>query len=252
MQDAVLDSVIFSPADLALSLARGLQSFGHEVRLYTPGKVNTEVVNICGDMSGFEEELALRGYGFTELLKKHPLTFASLARQVQSELIARAYEDANNGHADIVHIYTNEEDIGMQFARFCTRPVVFTHHDPFNLTSAYRVLFPTKKNLNYIAISEAQKNTMPKDTNWVATIPHGLAATTFVSGNGDGGYVLYSGRIIAAKGVHHAIAAVNAHNKTADQPLKLKIAGKYYVQRKYENCRGRFLLGFEKLLLYFE
>ncbi len=241
MQDSILQSVIFSPAELALQLASGLQTEGHEIRLYTPGPVTTPVDNVTGDMSGFEEELTHRGYGFLELLKKHPLTFASLARQVQSDLLAQAYEDANKGVTDIVHVYSCEEDIGLQFVRFCMRPIVFTHHDPFNLTSAYRVLFPRKRNLNYIALSESQKQSMPSDTNWLATIPHGLPIDQFSVGDGNGKYVLYMGRIIESKGVHHAVAAVHHYNKTAQTPLKLKIAGKYYQEGYFEEKIQPFL-----------
>jgi glycosyltransferase involved in cell wall biosynthesis len=41
-------------------------------------------------------------------------------------------------------------------------------------------------------------------------------------------YFAYLGRIIEPKGVHLAIAAVRAYNQTAEQPLKLRIAGKHY------------------------
>jgi len=235
MQDVLLSDVIFSPADLAINLSEELIYLGHEVTLYTPGKVTTKVKNIVGDMSGFNDELNARGYGFIELLKKHPLTFATLARQVQADLIARAYEDANNDEQDIVHVYANEEDIGLQFARFCKKPVVFTHHDPFNLTIGYKNLFPKKKSLNYIAISEAQKQSMPDDTNWLATIHHGLPLSRYREGSGKGDYVAFIGRIISSKGVHHAINAVNLYNKTANETLKLKIAGKYYQDSYFED-----------------
>lgn len=234
MQDSLLDKVIFSPADLALRLAEGLQAAGHEVFLYTPGAVTTSVHTVTGDMSGFDAELRLRGYGFIELLKKHPLTFATLARQVQADLIAKAYADANAGALDIVHMYANEEDIGLQFAQFCQQPVVLTHHDPFNLTVGYKQLFPRKKHLNYIAISESQKAAMPPDTNWLATIPHGMPKDMLAPGVGGDAYVAFIGRIIEAKGVHHAINAINLYNKTAARPLTLKIAGKYYQDGYFE------------------
>lgn len=228
MQDGLLKHVIFSPAELAIELAEGLQEAGHTVYLYTPGPVATNVQSVTSDMSGFEAELQLRGYGYTELLKKHPLTFASLARQVQADLIAKAYNEANNGKIDVVHMFANEEDIGLQFALFCHKPVVFTHHDPFNLTVGYKYIFPRKKDLNYIALSESQKLTMPSDTNWVATIPNGLPLNMFKPGNGDGEYIAYLGRIIYSKGVHLAVQAVRAYNAAAKKPIKLRIAGKYY------------------------
>lgn len=233
MQDAVLPHVIFSPGELALSLCEGLQDLGADVTLFSPGKVTTNVRNVNADMSYFEQELAGRGDTYVDLLKKHPVTFISLARQVQAELIAKAFAMANNDELDMVHIYTNEEDIALPFVRFCRKPVVLTHHDPFTFLVKYKNVFPKYKHLNWLSISLAQRADMPPDTNWVGNIYHGLAEDRFKPNyNPTGDYVAYLGRIIEPKGVHLAIAAVKERNKTADKPLKLKIAGKHYSGTK--------------------
>lgn len=232
MQDVILPDVIFSPGWLALDLAAGLQAIGAEVVLFTPGPVTTAVTNATADLSLFEHELSLRGDTYLSLLKKHPLTFISLARQVQSELLAQAYAMANQGGLDIVHIYTNEEDIALPFAALCQKPVVFTHHDPFNFLARYRGSFPKYKQLPWLSISMAQRTTMPADTNWVANIYHGLDPASFRPNLAPAGdYVAYLGRIIEPKGVHLAIAAVKAYNadRPKEQHIKLKIAGQHYA-----------------------
>src|SRR6185437_16908609 len=142
MHREIIPHVIFSPAKLALSLSKGLDALGASVTLFTPGPVDTKVRNITADLSYFEHELALRGDSYTELLKKHPFTFITLARQVQAELIAKAFAMANDGKLDLVHIYTNEEDLALPFAQLCSKPVVFTHHDPFNFMVKYKNVFP--------------------------------------------------------------------------------------------------------------
>ncbi len=230
MHEAILPHVIFAPAKLALSLARGLLQNGAQVTLFSPGPVATDAVNITADLSYFERELAGRGYGYIELLKKHPLTFITLARQVQSELIARAYASANAGDLDIVHIYTNEEDTALPFARLCNKPVVFTHHDPFNFSVKYRGVFPKYKDLNWVSMSYAQRAGMPADTNWVGNVYHGLpdSGLSPVADPADD-YVAYLGRIIQPKGLHLAIEAIRLYNARAAHPLKLKIAGKHYA-----------------------
>ena len=233
MHKDILPQVIFSPAALAIGLAEGMQSQGASVTLFSPGPIDTTVTNQTADLSLFEAELAGRGYGYTELLKKHPATFIALARQVQSELIARAFTQANEGKFDVVHIYTNEEDIALQFAKLCSKPVVFTHHDPFNFLIRYKSVFPKYKDLNWISMSLAQRAGMPQDTNWIANIYHGLDPKRFEpSYNTRHSYVAYIGRIIESKGVHLAIAAVQAYNKTHTRPLTLKIAGKHYAGNK--------------------
>jgi glycosyltransferase involved in cell wall biosynthesis len=226
----LLPHVIFAPGSLALDLAAGLGDYDVDVTLFTPGTVDTEVRNITADMSGFERELELRGYGYMEFLKKHPATFVALARQIQAELISKAYQMANDGHFDLVHVYANEEDIAMQFANLCDKPVLFTHHDPFNFLIKYKSVMPRYKHLNWISISKSQRAGMPEDTNWVANIYHGVDPANF-SANFDvsGGYFAYVGRIIEPKGVHLAVEAVKLYNRRhPDKKIKLKIVGKHY------------------------
>src|SRR5882757_6928692 len=100
----ILPHVIFSPGHLAVELADGLQALGAEVTLFSPGPVATKARNLTADLTFFQHELVARGDTYMDLLKKHPFTFVTLARQVQSEIIARAYAMANAGELDIVHI----------------------------------------------------------------------------------------------------------------------------------------------------
>lgn len=226
----ILPGVIFSPGTLAIDLCEELQRQGAEVTLFAPGSVATTVPVTVADLSSFESELAGRGYGYIELLKKHPLTFISLARQVQAEIIAKAYQAANDDNLDIVHIYTNEEDLALPFARFCRKPVVFTHHDPFSFLIKYKHVFPKYKHLNWISLSDAQRSGMPLDTNWVGTIYHGLKPDELRPlKQPSRDYIAYLGRIIEPKGVHLAIEAMKHYNKQAIKPLTLKIAGKHYA-----------------------
>lgn len=233
MHRDILPHVIFSPANLALDLIAGLRAAGVEVTLFSPGPIDTDTPNITADLSYFDRELELRGDTYVDLLKKHPFTFITLARQVQAELLAKAFAMANRSELDIVHVYTNEEDIALPFARLCTKPVVFTHHDPFNFMVKYKNVFPKYKDLNWISMSLAQRNGMPADTNWVGNIYHGLVEDTFApTYTPQGDYIAYLGRIIEPKGVHLAIQAVKKYNLTAKKPLKLKIAGKHYAGHK--------------------
>jgi glycosyltransferase involved in cell wall biosynthesis len=225
----ILPNVIFSPGTLAIDLAEGLISCNIDVTLFTPGPIDTNVPNVNADMSYFESELAGRGDTYVDLLRKHPFVFVTLARQVQSELIAKAYMAANNGEYDLVHIYTNEEDIALPFAGLCDKPVVFTHHDPFNFLVKYKNNFPKYSHLNWVSISTAQRKGMPDNTNWVANIYHGLNEKAFQPAkNPSNDYIAFFGRIIQPKGVDLAIKAVRKYNETAKIPLKLKIAGKHY------------------------
>jgi len=226
----ILPHVIFSPGILALELANGLVNYNVEVTLFSPGPVNTTVLNINSDMSYFESELAMRGDSYVDLLKKHPFIFASLSRQVQSELIAKAYAAANNSEYDLVHIYTNEEDTALPFAKLCNKPVIFTHHDPYNFLIKYKSVFPKYPGLNWLSLSLSQRKTMPENTNWIANIYHGLNPDEFTPvEKPTNNYIAYLGRIVKSKGVDLAIKSIKKYNETAESPLKLKIAGKHYA-----------------------
>lgn len=230
MHRDILPHVIFSPATLALNLAAGIKSLGHEVALFTPGPVDTPCRNFTADLSYFEQELAGRDDTYTDLLKKHPLTFITLARQVQSELIAKAYAMANHNELDVVHIYTNEEELGLVFASLCTKPVVFTHHDPFNFFIKYKNLMPKYADKPWISMSYAQRKGMPSSTNWHANIYHGLPTNELQPlKNPTNDYIAYIGRIIEPKGLHLAIDAIKQHNKSTGEKLVLRIAGKHYT-----------------------
>ena len=229
MHRAILPKVIFSPGHCALDLANGLSDMGNQVTLFTPGPIDTTAKNINADLSLFETELAGRGDDYIDLLRKHPATFVTLARQVQAELIAKAYEMANNGQLDVVHIYTNEEEIGLAFANLCNKPVVFTHHDPFNFLVKYKNIMPKYANLPWISLSYSQRSGMPKDTYWVANIYHGLDIDEYTPlDNPTDDYFAYVGRIIEPKGVHLAIEAANYYNTTHNSNIPLRIAGKHY------------------------
>jgi glycosyltransferase involved in cell wall biosynthesis len=236
MQDKILPNVIFSPGHLAIDLAENLQALGHTVTLFSPGPVKISVENRTADLSLFQKELDIRGDSYIDLLKKHPFTFVTLARQVQSELIAKAYTLANNNDLDVVHIYMNEEEIALPFAGLCNKPVVFTHHDPFNFLVKYKSLFSKYTNLNWISLSYAQRKEMPKNTNWVGNVYHGLPKNEYKPNYEPAqNYIVYMGRIIESKGVHLAIEAINKYNETAQTKISLKIAGKYYSGNRKDN-----------------
>lgn len=229
MNSQIMGELIFAPGYLAIDLANGLKKLGHEVTLITSGKVNTNALNITGDLSGIEKELKLRGYGYSELLRKHPLTFISLARQVQNEIVADIFEQANNNKYALVHIFANEEEQALIFERFCHKPVVFTHHEPFHFLPKYRSIFPKYKHLKWISISLSQRKNMPEDTNFVGNVYHGINRNRFFLNNQPNDYFAYMGRIIEPKGVHLAIAAAK------NAGVKLKIAGKHYSSSSKSN-----------------
>lgn len=236
MGDALREKVIFSPGELARDFADAdwqtlAESSGDgasiELTLFSPLPVQCSAKTAIADSSGFQEELAGRGYGYLELLKKHPSLFVAMSRQLQGEIIAKAFERANNDEFDVVHIYTNEEDQALIFAGLCHKPVVFTHHDPYNFLIKYKSVFPRYKHHNFVSMSMAQQKTAPEGTNFIANIYHGVRAEENLDKK-KSDYFLYVGRVIEPKGVHLAVEAAEKAG------IKLKIVGKRYEDDYFE------------------
>lgn len=242
MQQSILEKVIFSPGWLAIELARQLTVLGHRVTLATPGPVvkllPSPVTNLTTDLSQFEAELNRRGDSYLSLLKKHPLTFISLARQAQLQLIGQVISAANQGQYDLVHFWANEEEQALVMAQFCHQPTVFTHHEPFNFLVNYRAIFPQYPHLNWVSLSLAQRPTFVTDqpVNWVGNVYHGLDVSKYQFESQPADYLLYLGRIISPKGVHYAIEVARQLN------LKLKIAGLHYGNQSKDRYWQEFIL----------
>ena len=218
---------IFAPGSLALDLTEGLRQLGHDVTLFSPGPVRTKVKNVNADLKFFVKEAQsltkrrISEGAIGELIKTKPLTYLSLSRQLQTDLIRTCYSMANKGKFDLVHVYTNEEEIAMTFADFVKVPVVFTHHEPFNFLARYRTNFQKYKHLKFISISKSQQKVYPF-LNFIGNVYHGINVNKFKFNAKPKDYFAFFGRIIKPKGTHLAIQAC------LKAGVKLKIAGQHY------------------------
>lgn len=165
-------------------LSRGLVAAGHELTLYTTGDSTCPVPRHWS----LEHAEGMRiGMAVPEI--RHVL---------------HAYEDIA-GSCDVVHDHTV---MGPFYAeRYPDLPVVTTIHGPFNdeLRDLYAALAPR---VPIICISRAQHAAAP-EIPVAGVIHHGIDASNFPfgdgSGDGDGPYLLFLGRMAPDKGAHRAI-----------------------------------------------
>jgi glycosyltransferase involved in cell wall biosynthesis len=116
-------------------------------------------------------------------------------------------------------------------------PVVTTAHGPF--TPELRTLYAkAAERVSVVAISEAQRRSAP-EVPTAAVIHHGIDVSTFPFGRGDGGYVLFLGRMHPDKGAHRAIEIARAAGR------QILLAAKMWepVERRYFCDRVEPLLG---------
>lgn len=184
-------------------LARGFQTEGHEVLLYTTGDSTCPVARQwC-------------------LAKSEGMRMGSVVPELRH--IIHAYEAVKD--FDIVHDHTV---MGPTYSeRFPSLRVVTTNHGPFNaeLTDIYRSITPR---VPIIAISHDQAAQVP-DLPIARIIHHGIDLQTIPVGRGDGGYFLFLGRMVAEKGPQRAIEVARA----AGVPLLLAAKMREPAERVY-------------------
>jgi glycosyltransferase involved in cell wall biosynthesis len=166
-------------------LARGLAAMGCDVVLFATGDSTCD---------------APRRWHYPEALgtTAHPSLEVAHVRSAYAEL---------DGAVDVIHDHTVAGPI--RAAVLGTRtPVVTTVHGLLTAEVASHIRSVPDR-LAVVAISHAQRRSAP----WVSVtcvIHHGVDVGSFPLGRGDGGYVLFLGRMSADKGVHRAIDIARA------------------------------------------
>ncbi len=195
------------------TLARGIQSAGHEVVLFTTGDSD------CPVPRAWHYESAV-GVGRATMM-------------AEINHVIAGYEELES--CDIVHDHTIAGPIYSQFDR--SVPVVTTNHGPFesDLYDLYRVI---GRKVPVIAISRHQASTA-REIKISAVIHHGIDTEAFPFGLGDGGYAFFLGRMNEDKGVHIAVEAA----RKAGVPLLIAAKMREPMEREYFEAKVRPLLG---------
>lgn len=112
--------------------------------------------------------------------------------------IANAFERSRD--ADILH---NQYDfLPLTYSRFVDVPIVMTIHG-FSSPKILPAYERYADRVRFVAISDADRSPA---LSYAATIHHGIPFDDYPLGNGDGGYLLFFGRIHHDKGTAEAIA----------------------------------------------
>jgi glycosyltransferase involved in cell wall biosynthesis len=194
------------------TLARGLERAGHAVVLYTTGDATCPVER--------------RSYW--------PSAVTPMGAILPEAAHVLAAYDAL-ADCDVIHDHTL---IGpLLTARHGGVPVVTTNHAPF--TPEIRAVYAAAADrVSLVAISHAQRASAP-EVPVAAVIHHGIDPSALPVGSGDGGYVLFLGRMNPDKGAHRAIAAA----RLAGVPLRIAAKMREAAEVAYFEQEVRPLLG---------
>jgi glycosyltransferase involved in cell wall biosynthesis len=185
------------------NLARGLAARGHHVRLFTVGTSTCPVE---------------RAHLFARPAEPIGGALAEAAH------VLAAYEAMTD--VDVIHDHTTLGPL-LGAGRPTAPPLVSTAHGPLTPETA-RVLAATRGRALTVAISQAQADSAAPDT-FDAVIHHGVDLDAYRPGVGGGGYLMFVGRMCAAKGVHRAVRI--AHR--ARMPLVIVAKMRERAERDY-------------------
>lgn len=183
---------------VAAFLCDELVAQGHEVTLYASGDSHTaaKLVPICPRALRFAEDTPFRDY-----------ITASYMKMMLSVLLDVDKYDVLHFHTGFYHLPT--------FHPYRHKTLT-TVHMPLHLAPGAQPILDTFAHMPYASISRDQRAGMPT-MNWLGTVHHGIPADMFRVGGGDGGYLLFVGRIAPSKRPDRAIEIARG----AGMPLKI-------------------------------
>jgi glycosyltransferase involved in cell wall biosynthesis len=187
---------------VASTLTEGLLARGHDVTLFATADSTTSARLHATAPAGYEED-------------------ASVDAKVQEALhIAAVFE-----RADEFDVISNQFDfLPLAFSRLVTTPVVTTVHG-FSSERIVPVYQAYDDIAHYVSISDSDRH---PSLTYAATIHHGIELDRFSVGAGDGGYLLFLGRIHPDKGTAVAIDVARRAG------LPLVIAGVVHDQAYFD------------------
>jgi len=194
-------------------LARGLRARGHDVVLFTVGDSTCPVDRRWY----FEHCVTPMGTGIAEA----------------AHAVA-AYEELSG--CEVIHDHTT---LGPLLCADRVPPgvaLVATNHEPF--TPMARMLYGAmSRRVALVAISGNHRSTAPELDATV--IHHGIDLERFAAGPGDGGYLLFIGRMTPGKGPERAIRIARA----AGKPLVMAAKAREPEERDFFRAEVEPLLG---------
>ncbi len=164
-------------------LTEELVRLGHEVTLFASGdsRSGARLVAPC------ERGLRLAGLETTSLLH-HLIMLEQLRRMLRC--------------FDAVHFHT--DSLHFPLAHCMPVPHLSTLHGRLD-EPATLALYEQLDDLPLVSISDAQRGTLSR-CNWAGTIYHGLPKDLYPVGTGEGGYLVFVGRISPEKRIDRAVA----------------------------------------------
>ncbi|HEY4027977.1 MAG TPA: glycosyltransferase family 4 protein [Candidatus Dormibacteraeota bacterium] len=171
---------------------------GHDVTLYASGDSSTtaNLVPVCPRALRLDSDTPFRDY----------VTAYNMKMMMQALKHVDEY--------DILHFHTGFVHLPTFYPH--RHKILTTFHMPLHLAAGAKPIFDVFAEMPFNSISQDQQSAMP-DMNWTGCVPHGIPEEMYPLGPGDGGYLLFVGRIAPVKRADRAIEIA----RRAGIPLKI-------------------------------
>lgn len=194
---------------------------GHDVTLFASGDSDTSARLI----PGCEKGLRLAG------VRDHLATMLVMLRDVRR----RAHE------FDIIHFHVDL--LQQPLFEALQHRTVTTMHGRLDLPD-FMPIYDAFPETPFVSISDNQRLPMPKSTNWLATIPHGLPPDLIPFNPNGGEYLAFLGRICPDKRLDRAIEIATRANMHLKVAAKVDPVDKAYFEAEIEPLLGNPLVEF--------
>jgi glycosyltransferase involved in cell wall biosynthesis len=222
-------------------LTEELVAQGHDVTLFASGDSVTAARLVAGSKQALRLDRSCM-----DPLAHHMLLLEKVRQQA--------------GDFDVIHFHVDYLHFPM--SRRAGVPNVTTLHGRLDLPDL-AALYREFSDIPVVSISDAQQALLP-EASWVKTVYHGLPASLFRPGPGDGGYLAFLGRISPEKRVDRAIEIARRAGRSLRIAAKVDRADIEYFEHQIrpllalphvewvgeitEDEKGKFLGGAEALL----
>lgn len=220
---------IFAARETFVELCDGLMEKGHDVFAYASENTKTKAKLISGKKELEEGRL----YSVKDIPSdlKDRLSDIRASLEYELDLTKKAITHAQENNLDVLHFF--HSSFTSYFAPFTKIPTILTLNDPiFPKDTLEYSRLTDSAGLNYVTISDSQKNNYQKEFSFssIKTIYLGLKERDFTFSQDSQDYLAFLGRYIPEKGVVDAIKASFALN----MPIKMASSNNYKETAYYE------------------
>lgn len=193
--------VVYTPIDVAATIAKGIAKKGHKVDFYGP--TGSQLGLLVHTKTRRQRALVHSQDELQSLTESNDLMTHYMPGLWDHYLALQMFQRAAKGEYDLLHFHHPESVISIA-SLFPSVPVVYTMHDSLNNWHPEIFKKFRSHNQHCISVSDSQRALAP-DLPYAATIYNGISPRSWQFSDEPGNYLLFVGRVTPEKGIKEAV-----------------------------------------------